>query len=93
MNGLWVDQYVFQSTASSFVFGTAALLTKPGQTFAPLVGTFLLTKLANHNFKEVSDFATDKTVNVLTLHWDGKWSHRTTMLSTKQVTLHLLNLF
>lgn len=51
-----------ESTASSFVFGTAALLTKPGQTFAPLVGTFLLTKLANHNFKEVSDFATDKTV-------------------------------
>ena len=53
---------IFQTTASSFVFGTAALLTKPGQTFAPLIGTFLLTKLANHNFKEVEDFATDKTV-------------------------------
>ena len=31
-----------QSTASSFVFGSAALLTKPGQTFAPLLGTLLL---------------------------------------------------
>ena len=31
-----------QSTASSFVFGSAALLTKPGQTFAPLIGTLLL---------------------------------------------------
>jgi len=31
-----------QSTASSFVFGSAALLTKPGQTFAPLLGTMLL---------------------------------------------------
>ena len=60
-----VSQFIFQSTASSFVFGTAALLTKPGQTFAPLIGTFLLTKLANHNFKEVSDFATDKTVSNL----------------------------
>lgn len=60
-----LHQLVFQSTASSFVFGTAALLTKPGQTFAPLIGTFLLTKLANHNFKEVSDFATDKTVSIV----------------------------
>ena len=31
-----------KSTASSFVFGSAALLTKPGQTFAPLFGTLLL---------------------------------------------------
>ena len=36
------DNSFLQSTASSFVFGSAALLTKPGQTFAPLIGTLLL---------------------------------------------------
>jgi len=37
-------------------------MTKPGQTFAPLIGTLLLSKMANHNFKEVVDFETHEMV-------------------------------
>jgi Na+/melibiose symporter-like transporter len=54
-----------QSTASQFVFGASALMTKPGQTFAPLIGTLLLSKMANHNFKEVVDFETHEMVPTL----------------------------
>lgn len=31
-----------QQAASALLFGMVALLTKPGQTFAPLIGTWLL---------------------------------------------------
>lgn len=31
-----------QQAASALLFGMVALVTKPGQTFAPLVGTWLL---------------------------------------------------
>lgn len=31
-----------QQAASALVFGMVALMTKPGQTFAPLIGTWLL---------------------------------------------------
>jgi len=34
-------------SASAFFFGSAAMLTKPGQSFAPIIGTFLLS-LASH---------------------------------------------
>ena len=33
-------------TASAFFYGTAALLTKPGQSLAPIIGTVLLTVAA-----------------------------------------------
>lgn len=31
-----------QQAASALLFGMVALVTKPGQTFAPLIGTWLL---------------------------------------------------
>jgi len=33
---------------SALMFGTVAFLSKPGQTFAPLVGTWLLTVLTGN---------------------------------------------
>ena len=33
-----------QQAVSALMFGTAALLSKPGQTLAPLIGTWLLTQ-------------------------------------------------
>lgn len=32
-----------QQAASALLFGMVALVTKPGQTFAPLIGTWLLS--------------------------------------------------
>ncbi|XP_052772156.1 transmembrane protein 180-like [Mya arenaria] len=37
---------------SALMFGTAALLSKPGQTLAPLVGTWLLAKQTGHDIFE-----------------------------------------
>lgn len=34
---------------SALMFGTAALLSKPGQTLAPLVGTWLLAQQTGHS--------------------------------------------
>lgn len=31
-----------KQAVSALIFGTAALLSKPGQTFAPLIGTWVL---------------------------------------------------
>merc|ERR1712227_983809 len=37
-----------QVSASAFFFGSAAMLTKPGQSFAPIIGTSLLS-FVSHN--------------------------------------------
>lgn len=38
-----------QQAASALLFGMVALLTKPGQTFAPLIGTWLLCVYTGRN--------------------------------------------
>ncbi|XP_077992698.1 transmembrane protein 180-like [Glandiceps talaboti] len=38
-----------KQAVSALVFGTSALLSKPGQTFAPLVGTWLLSLQTGHD--------------------------------------------
>ncbi|KAL3863568.1 hypothetical protein ACJMK2_005319 [Sinanodonta woodiana] len=37
---------------SALMFGTTALMSKPGQTFAPLIGTWLLSKQIGHDIFE-----------------------------------------
>uniref|UniRef100_A0A4W6EIZ5 Major facilitator superfamily domain containing 13A n=1 Tax=Lates calcarifer TaxID=8187 RepID=A0A4W6EIZ5_LATCA len=41
-----------QQAASALVFGMVALLTKPGQTFAPLIGTWLLCVYTGYDIFE-----------------------------------------
>lgn len=43
-----------QQAASALLFGMVALLTKPGQTFAPLIGTWLLCVYTGRNQTFVS---------------------------------------
>ena len=38
-----------KQTISALVFGTSALLSKPGQTLAPLIGTWLLAEQTGHS--------------------------------------------
>lgn len=40
--------YRRKQSISALVFGTTALLSKPGQTLAPLIGTWLLAKQTGH---------------------------------------------
>ncbi len=45
MSDLVDEDYVLhgrQDAVSALLFGTAALVSKPGQTLAPLIGTWLL---------------------------------------------------
>ncbi|KAL5022601.1 hypothetical protein ScPMuIL_001756 [Solemya velum] len=46
------EDYVLHSrkeAVSALMFGTAALVAKPGQTFAPLIGTWLLSQQTGHD--------------------------------------------
>ena len=38
-----------QEPISALTFGTSALLCKPGQSLAPIVGMWLLTRLTGHS--------------------------------------------
>ncbi|KAH3707374.1 transmembrane protein 180-like [Dreissena polymorpha] len=49
---------------SALMFGTAALLSKPGQTLAPLVGTWLLAQQTGHDiFQSGHDMGSIKPLN------------------------------
>lgn len=49
-----------KSPVSALVFGTSALLSKPGQTFAPLIGSYMFYVKSNKSF-----FFSDGTVTAL----------------------------
>ncbi|CAH1783434.1 unnamed protein product [Owenia fusiformis] len=52
------EDYVLHSrkqAVSALMFGTAALVSKPGQTLAPLIGTWLLTQQTGHDIFKSGD--------------------------------------
>ena len=52
-----------KQTISALVFGTSALLSKPGQTLAPLIGTWLLAEQTGHSLFYSDTVSGNKDVN------------------------------
>ncbi|XP_002154765.3 transmembrane protein 180 [Hydra vulgaris] len=69
-----------KSPVSALIFGTSALLSKPGQTIAPLLGTYLLyLKTGKSIF--ISEGTTSETVSKLSYNIESTYSNNESFLT------------
>jgi hypothetical protein len=52
-----------KTAISALIFGTTSFLAKPGQTLAPLIGTFLITKTTG-----IDLFISNSPLDVISMH-------------------------
>eukprot|EP00117_Sycon_ciliatum_P044873 scpid44646/ scgid32311/ Transmembrane protein 180 len=81
---------------SALMFGTTALLTKPGQSLAPLMGIWLLTRLTGHSPFADQKAAVDPVLADNPLVVDGMsavaqgWSHLGPLLDMQTACFYIL---